>query len=88
MAEATGPTGSRQPGSRPRRVISAPTGAPGEPFEGSLPTWADDSAAAPATGPAGAPGSAGTGTAGGSADERAWAAEAERLLADRPPHWA
>ena len=89
MPDAAGPTaprGSRQPGSRPRRVVAAPTGAPGDAFEDRLPAWAGGSGdGAAAAGPTGASAPAGPG--GGDADDRAWAAEAERLLADRPPHW-
>ncbi|MBF5080246.1 hypothetical protein [Quadrisphaera sp. INWT6] len=88
-----GARGSRQPGSRPRRVVAAPTGAPGDAFEDRLPTWAGGSddegvpAAAPAPGPVTGSDSGTVARGGGVADERAWAAEAERLLADRPPHW-
>lgn len=80
------PGGSRQPGSRPRRVVAAPTGALGDAVEDRLPAWAggsDDDA--PAAGPTRTSGPAAPG--GGGADGRAWAAEAERLRADRPPHW-
>ncbi|WP_180357799.1 hypothetical protein [Streptomyces sp. NP160] len=52
--------------------MAPPTGAPGEEVE--APTLRE-------------PGPRATPAPGGSEDARRWAAEAERLLADRPPHW-
>lgn len=72
MPETTATGGGRRPGRARRRVVAPPTGAPGEEVE------------APVLAPADHPDHA---DHAGSEDDRRWAAEAQRLLADRPPHW-
>lgn len=67
--------GGRRPGRARRRVVAPPTGAPGEEVE------------APVLAPADHADHAGHAGHAGSEDDRRWAAEAQRLLADRPPHW-
>lgn len=69
--------GGRRPGRRGRRVVAPPTGAPGEDVEQPVLREPGPRAA----GPADAAGAA------DAEDARRWAAEAERLRADRPPHW-